>query len=146
MGARGTTSHFKSTRRNDMKRKVTAIIKIVADMPEYTQGSILSGMAYSAIKQEKFTSKKISDVVSQLRDLRNEYNGSEPQSNLMENKVKFIQTLETQHESLIEYSNNVKEAYKEVTGSDYIMPAPSSTFDKTKTQAATDADAVLSKY
>ena len=129
-----------------MKRKVTAIIKVVQDLPEYTQQNILGGMAYSAIKQEKFTSKKISEVVSQLRDLRSEYNGSEPQSNLMEKKVEFIQTLESQHEALVTYSNDVKEAYREVTGSDYIMPAPAGTFDKTKTKAALDADSILSKY
>jgi hypothetical protein len=129
-----------------MKRKVTAIINIVKDMPEYTQGSIIGGMAYSAINQEKFTSKKISEVVSQLRDLRSEYNGSEVQSNLMEKKVEFIQTLEAQHESLVEYMSIVKEAYKEVTGSDYIMPAKQAYSRNTETQAAADADAILSKY
>ena len=129
-----------------MKRKVQAIINIVKDMPEFTQGNLVGGMCYSAINAEKFTNKKISEVVSQLRDLRMEYNGSEVQSNLIEKKVEFIQTLEEQAEALHSHVTLVKEAYREVTGSDYILPSKSSTFNKTDTQAAHDADELLAKY
>ena len=129
-----------------MKRKVTAIINIVKDMPEFTQWNLVGGMCYSAINAEKFTNKKISEVVSQLRELRMEYNGSEVQSNLIEKKVDFIQTLESQAEALRDPIVSVKEAYHEVTGSDYIRPSKQAYSNKTDTQAAADADSILAKY
>ena len=129
-----------------MKRRITHIIATVKDLPEFTQQSMLGGMAYSANNQRKFTSKKISEVVSQLRELRQEYNGSEPQSNLMEKKVEFIQTLESQHEALESYLIDIKDAYHEVTGSDWVPPSKTPTSRLTETQAASDADAILAKY
>ena len=129
-----------------MTTRINYIIKIIDDMPEFTQSNTLSSMAYSANNQKKFTTKKISEVVTQLRELREEYNGSEVQTSMMEKKVEFIQTLEDQLDSLTSFEQDCKDAYREVTGSDWIPPSKAATTRKTETQAALETDALLAKY
>ena len=129
-----------------MKNRINFIINIVKDMPEFTQSNTLSLMAYSGNNQKKFTSKKISEVVSQLRELREEYNGSEVQSSMMEKKEEFIQTLEEQLDSLVSFEQDCKDAFREVTGSDWIPQSKAAASRKTETQAALETDALLAKY
>ncbi len=128
------------------KKTINSIVSIVKAMPEYSQQIIVGDMAFSATRQVKFTNKKISQVISELKDLLEEFNGSEVQDMLLAKKHDFIETLEEQAESLSKHKENVYSAYEEITGSNYVMPAPRGTFDKTKTQSAEDAKALLAKY
>ena len=128
------------------KRIISSIVSTVKDAPEYSQQSILGGYCFNATQQLKFTNKKISNVISELKDLLEEFNGSETQDVMMQRKHDFIETLEKQVSFYEKHKENTYAAYREVVGSDYIMPAPKGTFDRTKTQSAEDARELLAKY
>ena len=128
------------------KKTINSVISIVKNMPEFSQKVVVGDFAYSATRQAQFNNRKISQVISELRDLVTNFNGSEVQNSLIEKKQEFIQDLEDQAEHYAKHKENMYQAYREITGSDYKMPAPSGTFDKTKTQAMADAKQLLEKY
>lgn len=128
------------------KKTISSVVSIVKNMPEFSQKVIVGDWAYSATRQVQFNNRKISQVISELRDLVTNFNGSEVQDTLIQKKQEFIQDLEDQAEAYFKHKENMLMAYKEITGSDYIMPAPTGTFDKTKTQAMADAKELLAKY
>lgn len=121
-------------------------LDLVKDLPEYTAGRVLYGFALSVDNQTRFTSSKIADVVSELRELRSHFNGSEIQDTAMTRKMDFIHTLEEQEDSLRHLFSQLRSAFEEFTGDRYERPIPKSLSRKTETAAAHEADEVLAKY
>ena len=121
-------------------------LDLVKDLPEYTAGRVLYGFALSVDNQKRFTGSKIADVVSELRELRGHFNGSEIQDTAMTRKMEFIHTLEEQEATLVYLFNDLKAAFEEFTGDKYERPVPKSVSRKTETAAAHEADSILAKY
>jgi hypothetical protein len=121
-------------------------LDLVKDLPEYTAGRVLYGFALSVDNQKRFTGSKIADVVSELRELRSHFNGSEIQDTAMTRKMEFIHTLEEQEATLVYLFNDLKAAFEEFTGDKYERPVPKSVSRKTETAAAHEADSILAKY
>jgi len=121
-------------------------LDLVKDLPEYTAGRVLYGFALSVDNQKRFTGSKIADVVSELRELRSHFNGSEIQDTAMTRKMEFIHTLEEQEATLGYLFNDLKAAFEEFTGDKYERPVPKSISRKTETAAAHEADSILAKY
>ena len=121
-------------------------LDLVKDLPEYTAGRVLYGFALSVDNQKRFTGSKIADVVSELRELRSHFNGSEIQDTAMTRKMEFIHTLEEQEATLVYLFNDLKAAFEEFTGDKYERPVPKSISRKTETAAAHEADSILAKY
>lgn len=122
------------------------IKSVVIEMSEYNQSNILRDMCWSADNKIKFNNKTITNVVSELRDLLEHFNGSEPQDDLIGKKREFIETLEAQSEELEDYKKSARAAYRDMTGSDYTPPAQRGTFNKTATANKSEAEALLAKY
>jgi len=121
-------------------------LDLVKDLPEYTAGRVLYGFALSVDNQKRFTGSKIADVVSELRELRSHFNGSEIQDTAMTRKMEFIHTLEEQEATLVYLFNELKAAFEEFTGDKYERPVPKSVSRNTETAAAHEADSILAKY
>lgn len=113
---------------------------------DFNKQQLVGSICYTSSNQMKFTRDKINEVVSQLRDLREHYNGSEAQTSYMEGKLDFIQTLEDQYDEMHTVHEEAQAVYQDLFDKRWTPPAKKSTLDKTQTAAKEAADEVLAKY
>lgn len=115
-------------------------------MPEYSQEQVMLGMATNAHYQIKSAENLILRVVDQLQDALDNFNGSAERNDSIEQKQEFITGLESQVQIMQSHFKDCKAVYKQVSGKTWTLPAKRSEMDKTATQAAEDAKALIAKY
>ena len=113
---------------------------------DFNKEKVLGSLCFTSDNQLKFTRNKINELISEVRDIREHYTGSEAQTSYMEGKMDYISTLEEQWDEMHDLHESAQDVFEAVVGKRWIKPAKKSTLDKTKTAAAEAADALLAKY
>lgn len=108
-----------------MKAVYAAAMTIAAQFKgnDFMQSIILGGLCNQADFLVESKNDRIDQVVGEIRQLREMNNNTEIDLNQMERKVSWMQTLVLQRTECEMYRIAVRDAYKAITGKDYVKPS-----------------------